>query len=411
MPVKKLRYWILAVLLVVIVTFLAYLASKAVMVSQIITGCRQLYARFEEDPAWPALKLISQSEKYSIDLELNGGEKQWNLSILTDRLCHQLFSEGTVSMDESDWDFTAYLDDRVMAVSSQKLLQGNCYGITYDTFLADLEKIPFLGLFSDSDVFLRCEEGLKQIQERMGRDCAVLPIPDLPELDVKQLALGLLLAPHQWERRCIDSANCCVMSYPISGALLSTWIPGWEGARDSWGSISFYLKEGSLILIRANCHSPIGNADFVIQMEESWGKGSLCFAASIEDRYARLEISPREEKGRGWVSENWRIHYGGQMWEMEYTRNTTDGKMNLSACNTALRLHMAEKTLYIESGDFSELISWVTDRRPETPVDGTIAVRCGTEISKPSYKKFNQMSWEDYAILIEAIGKLANMSP
>ena len=95
------------------------------------------------------------------------GKMEFDFQLKTDFSTNQIQAAGTIEGKEISFDTSVYLNKSFAAVSSQSLLQGGYYGITYATFSQDLRQIPF-------STFLIPKETIAGWEKQVG-DLSCLP--------------------------------------------------------------------------------------------------------------------------------------------------------------------------------------------------------------------------------------------
>ena len=188
---KKLHHWWIPLILVALVlalltvifwdTILLIVAPKAVLTGAVRVAVSQLEERFEDDPLRILLNTLDAEGKYTADIQLNSehpsaGSVSYDMSVQTHGQNKQIFAEGLINADDVQLNISCYLDTAFMAISSDELVDGRFYGITYDTFSQDIRSIPLLDFFVSDKKLAQWEASVKDIQEQICQQKPMRPL-------------------------------------------------------------------------------------------------------------------------------------------------------------------------------------------------------------------------------------------
>ena len=184
MEKRKHRWWILLfpVLLAVVIliavfwdTVSVYIAPKAVLSAALKNAYSQLETRFSDDPLLILAGTLEPASRYTADAQVcveNAllGNVEYDVQLRTDGGLHQLCVDGTAVTSDKQLDLAWYMDPEFMAVSSDGLVGGNYYGITYDTFAKDIRSIPLISFFISDKMISQWDVAIQTIREQVSRD-------------------------------------------------------------------------------------------------------------------------------------------------------------------------------------------------------------------------------------------------
>lgn len=403
-------------------TLAIYVAPKTVLteaLSQTYTDIRQ---RFADSPGRILLQGLDPEGKQTVDILLQTtdpvlGAFRYDMQIRTQP--HKLYGKGTVGSTTKDLDISFYLDTDFMAVASDDLLNGSYYGITYDSFLQDIQSIPLLNWMLGDAVLQKWDASVQKIQENMALQNGIR-IPQLPtvsetEFDVAMIAL--LAVPSNIEKTSVlvhgQRMECYRIAYQAKGEQVLKILEQFaDFSDDRTASVTaaFYLCDKALVL--ADLTASADNTEYHVQLE--LGKDILSDPLKIDYSAKKDGVTHRTgveivtvQNGSDY-HERWNISSSkGQPLAFSYVWTPATGQMRLSLKNgeTAdFTLEEAEKGFAVKAEDFSPLYAALTKQIPSRPYKGTVTVEKGTAFSAPAYINLDQWSMDDFLILLEGLG-------
>lgn len=435
METKKFRWWMLVIPLLLVVTILAGMAiwshikPKAVLSSALTKLFSQLETRFSDSPFLLLPAIYDPEGKYTASMELTDensllGTVVYDLMVQSNGLEHQVSAQGTVSMQEKDLDLSVYLDTDFMAVSSEDLVQGVYYGITYDTFLADIKTIPLLQFVISDDVLNRWNDSVQNIQEQMSSTRSLPELSALTLEDYRALLFGVAAMPYQTEQCSIslngESITCEKLDIATTLAQATQVLPNlsFDGFSENAAiTASFYLYEKTLV----KCSFGLEEGSNLIQLSLTFGMDPENAPISFQsyqhinqsEEALSITVTTKQEENR--YAETWDVKRGEEDHSFAYDWDPNTGEMLLRSGAVseavALRVAQTETGLQISTEECSQLLNILTGTA-QTEEDAfglkhcVIQIQRGSGIIVPEYKNLSQWSMEDFLSLLSGIGSL-----
>ena len=434
----KFKWWflIMPLLLTAVVLMGAFwdyiiirIAPKAVLTCALSEVFSQLEYRFRDDPLLFLIKSIDPEGKYTADVKLETtnellGTVTYDMSVQTDASTNRLFAEGTAATSQKELDLSLYLDDNFAAVSSADLVEGNYYGITYDTFAEDLRSIPLLSMFISDAVLAQWSDSVKSIQEHMRTDYTV---SEISEDNLKTFILGVLLLPCEIKSDSVsvgsEILDCQIISYSVSGEEVDTMLAGTLYAENPAIKVTFYLYQNALVMIKLECDAGVHSALYSLKLGINPAEDVLVLHIRHDaGEYDDLQITvTAKENSEERYAETW--HYIKDMGETTHTYafdwEKSGGAMELTVNDARepilLNLTEAENGFRLETDDLNGLIEILKQDGQNTaaandPIACVMTVSKGSEIITPRYKNLDVWSMEDFLGLLSGIGSLIGIS-
>ena len=403
-----------------------YLMPRTVVMNAAKTAYTHLQQRFDKNPLLLAASYLDEEGQQSADVKLYGsdlflGDLQYDMQIQTQPGYIQ--GSGTVYTGKKNLDLSFYADKTFMAVSSQDLLQGSYYGITYDTFLEDIRSIPLLSWMIGESVLQKWNQDIRSIQKHMEQGYPIVKLQRVEEKALQGILMGLATVPADVEKIAIELQDqvldCHRVSFEMDGepvARLMQLLADGENIERASASMSFYIDDRSLAMMEACLDA--GDIQYELRME--LGRNSLYDpldffisgknAGAAEQSVIRFSSVCREEK----VEEQWYINRGVVKKAFSYEWDPASGDMLLKmgdAKTFSLNLTEAEAGLTVRSDNLSGIYYAITDKddQSEKVYSGAVTVRKGSDLNIPQYKNLDQWSMEDFLVLLEGIGSLIGL--
>ncbi|MBO7252855.1 MAG: hypothetical protein J6V25_09565 [Oscillospiraceae bacterium] len=405
-------------------TISIFLFPKAVLTEAVSHTITQLTQRFEHDPAMFLLRYLHPEGKQTADLKLTNnhillGDIQYDMHAQIQP--HKFSAEGTVRTNQANMDLNIYMDTDFMAVSSNSLIKGSYYGITYDTFLQDIRKIPLLSWMVGDSVLKDWDSSIQDIQSFMERGYTVPHIPELTKDDVTQLLVALVAAPSQVTKADMivqgQLLDCYRIYYSVTSpqvlSLVRQYLPVPGSAQTATVSAAFYLYEKTLVC--ADITITVADANWHIVLE--LGRDCLTNPLSVKVRDEKGEdtkvIVNTFDRQSTSFHETWDISNSSSgSNHIAYIWNSSTGNMQLTfntTENIVLRISDTGSALQIESKDWIRLLHGVVDLPLESQTSsasGSILIKQGCSIQTPSFKNLDDWSMADFWALLEGVGAL-----
>lgn len=411
-------------------------APKAVLTSALTKVFSQLEERFRDDPLLILARSFDPDGRYTADMQMKTekellGQITYDMTVQTDGTAHQLLATGTARTSSKALDLSVYMDADFMAVSSEGLVNGNYYGITYDTFASDLRKIPLLNVVVSDSLLSQWDDSVQGIQEKMSRTYALPKLPEASREDVQKLLLGMVAMPCQIEKCSIllngDPVTCYKLDYSASGQQVSgvlSQITDGDFSEDVSVTASFYLYQNAVVKLLLICEAGESSMRYSLDLGLNPAEDVLTLQ-SIENRNGQFEgmtVAVTTQNRGNCYAETWEGHKtsGGETSQISfaYEWDPESGDMLLtpdgSSESLSLNLTETEDGFRIVTNDFSRLMQAII-RDPlstskASTVSCTMTVTKGSEIVTPAYKNLDQWSMEDFFTLLGGIGALIGIN-
>lgn len=404
-------------------------APKAVLTSALNDLFSQLEQRFQNDPLLIVAGSLDPEGKYTIDIELETekellGPVAYDMKVRTDGTTHQLFADGTASTSSKAVDFSLYLDTNFMAVSSEDLVKGQYYGITYDTFAADIRKIPLLNILISDSLLQKWEASVQEIQANMRRTYALPSIPETSSGDVRKALLGIAALPCKTQTCDIPLDDTTVTGYQldfsVSGQQMEQLLLLIDDSPETGNGtavVSFYLFEQSVVQIVLRYEA----AESVLQYSLDLGLHPMDNLLTLQGTQSKdgqddiWILAVETQQGENRYTETWNIRKGSSTpVSVAYDWNPLSGdltlKTSMSAEPCSLNMTETENGFRLATDNLSCLMRALSldgqSAQKDDKVSCDMAVRKGSEIVTPAYKNLDQWSMEDFLVLLNGVGSL-----
>lgn len=430
---KNLWLWILGIVLASAIaltaffwdTIVIFAAPKAVLTTALSDTLTDLDIRFRYNPVRNLLGQYSPEGRYDATVKLKTdtqhlGPISCDLRVQTDLLAHQAQASGTIGTSGGNLNLSVYLNDTYLALSSQELVNGKYYGLTYDTFASDLERFPLARLLIPESTMTMWENSLEDIQAIMGRPFRA---PQITEQDVRLLIAGILLLDSRVTPETLDGQKCFKITYAAQGEevcdLLSN-VLSTEGSATGQITASFYLLNRNLIRVEI-----LGSA----------GENTVAFSLDLGEQCLNNDLRitiVRKEKGsaasadmtistasagttyRETVSCELTTDMDISRTAVSYTWDSNNGDMIL-AWNDSLPVRMnvsqTDAGLQIVTEDFAQVMHILAGKKGENTrqISAAVALCPGAPVTVPEYTNLDQWSYEDLMILLKGLGGLLGL--
>lgn len=411
-----------------------YIAPKWVLTSVLSDTFPQLTQRFDGNPILLVLDNLDPDGKQQIDIQLSGdnsllGYITCDAMLQTDTSGHRYAAKGSVQTSDRMLDLQIYFDDTFMAVSSDELVKGNYYGITYDTFAADLDSIPLLSLFLKDDVVEELEEAVFQIRDIALREHKIPQLPEISEKDTDLLLAGILALPSKSEK-CELKMNgrlisCHRIRYSAKGSQICELLEHiMDTGNADTGSVTadFYLRENKLLMLDINASAGKNTTSLQISFDGSVRSDPITLVWSQGKNGTRSEYSFRVDTNRSGnqLQEDWEIHIyqnkNSHSILFSYDWDTKSGDMDLTLDNDlSMRLNLtrAKTGFRVQTQDITVLTDYLLGKTREgyrKPVSCEMHVIPGVSFETPQYRNLDDWSLNDFVTLMEGVGALLGIS-
>lgn len=454
----KRKWWIIPLAIVCIAAILigvfweevaVHAAPKAVLTTAISNTIDELKTRMEGSPLPMLAGTIDQNGQNTIVMDLQTsdellGDVSYDMTLRTDASNQKISADGTVTAKGTTLDLSVYLDTDFAALTSQSLLKGSFYGITYDSFSEDIRGNKILPFLIGEQRISEWEASVSGLQDDMEQ-MQVIKIPQISEKDLQTLALGIIalkadvscedqvlngerVRVHKISFSADGSDLTAAMDYLLQEGILkdNTMIAGFadrlKADPDTQLFASFWVYEGSVL--KAVCEIGAGEKDrdlLELAMGADAAVDPLTFriisnsgetlsvsshAAYDTDRYSEhLEI----EKTSGAEQKQWVVDY-------DWNRSSGDALLVLKNAAAESRIDVnfvsTDTGFRLQTDKFEAIMDFLDPKEgePRTQSRCTMSVSKGTDVETPEYKNLNRWSMEDLLILLGGIGSLFGLN-
>lgn len=437
MEQKKRNKWILPAVtaLVLAVCFVlslegvrVYLTPKTVLTSALMRTAQKLEDRFSGSPIQVLGKGLDRELDNTIQLQMNKnqgllGDVQYDLTIQNRMWPRQLYAEGTARTSTATVDLKGYADERFAAIASDGLLNGQFYGITYETFSQDIRKNSLLAFLIGEDTITQWEESVTGLESSMDN---ALQIPEFSAKDLSMAVTGLLALKPKVSRDALTLSRgqreCYVISFQVDGELILS-AAEYAGIalpvqvdQDSTLESFFYLAEGIVVRWDILLH---GNNPFRLclmgdtapetdTLTLAYTKPGIEHSDHLElilntvssDALYTEELTIQTEDSKNLIRYSWNRESGDGQLSRENRKGKWASTLNLTATEDGFR---------VVTEDLEGLLAVLGSGEDTSDSSATLTVTKGSSFSTPGYKNLDQWSMEDLMTLLGGLGGLLGL--
>jgi len=197
------KWWILALAVGIAAVVLlwsavsTYFGPKAALTAALRDSMADLTYRFQNSPMQILIKGYDPQGQNTVQLDMTSsdkllGEVSYDMLLQTDWKNNQFTASGTIAAANQSLNLSAYLNKEFAALTSDELLEGGYYGITFETFSEDLRSIPLLTFFLPEETLHSWESSVSKLEAWSNRSFTVLEIPQISQEQMKMITLGIL---------------------------------------------------------------------------------------------------------------------------------------------------------------------------------------------------------------------------
>lgn len=420
---KQRKWWIIPLVIIAVILIIAallwptlkvYLAPKTVLTAALTNTYANLEDRFANSP----LKLISDTldpengNTMELNLDTSNdllGTVQYDMNVEMEWNPRRILAQGQVSTQGKTMDLSLYLDANFAALSSASFLQGNFYGLTYNTFSQDIRSNELLSMMIGENTLNDWEESILELQSFMSESWEM---PSISESDLKNMLVGILTLKAEVGQESITangtSENYFVISFETTGAEILSGLNYLRAElpidlkADEEVDISFWLKDDNVVRIEVEAENKeldlfgIADGDLTIQYENN--NENLCIRISTQqDRSHYQDTITVTGTEAATIVYTWDLNSGDLT--LNLTREGEQGSASANLTGTA-------EGFRIETADFEAFMHLLTGTEYSADSPCTMTVTKGAAIETPLYKNFSEWSLEDLVTLIGGIGSL-----
>lgn len=397
----------------------------------------QLECRYESSPLHLIENIIDPSGCYQTDLQVETnldyvGPVRYDMDLQTQMTPLRIAGTGTVVTGGKALDLSLYLDRKFAAVSSDSLVDGNYYGITYDSFSQDIRSYELLAALIGEDTISQWEDGVSALADTMSVE---LKQPEFSMDDIRTALFAVLALKPQVSKQQTEISGevtkvdavtfeatgqqICKAAQPHQNELtpqLSAWIDDIKNDPDFLVQSVFFLDRGVLarleIVFRYSGGSSIvsvlpgdtaNSQPLVLEVEMQEGEDLNRFKFCV-DTVSDVE-SYQEEILLTQTSNGVQSSY-----TMNYNYDLSSGEMDLSLVRDGkkahLKMHLAGEgeRLTISTQNASPLMDLFRETPLKSPAICTLTIAPGGAVTIPEYRNLDQWSMEDLWTLLKGLG-------
>lgn len=415
------------------------IAPRLVLYGALNDAFDRLEARFEDSPGHMLLDVYNPQGFYRADLQMETkmalvGLVRYDMDMQIQLQPRRVLGTGTVVAAKQALDLSVYMDGDFAAVSSDGLVEGNFYGICYDTFSQDVQQKDVLSFLIGEETLAGWEKSVSSLDAFMSRENL---LPQFSQSDIRAALYAFLTLDPQVSREKLqrngERSSVHAITFRATGqqiaeaakphreeltAETAAWIDKIKDDPEFYIEAVFYLDRGTLLQLEAGLKSSEGGIQITAGLGEPDEKQALSVILEITEgeKQARFELSVENSSNNEAYQE--KILFSStqngknQTCCADYTYDLSSGEMDMSLTKNGeesrIRMHLAGEgeTLTITTQDITPLINLFREKSMENPAICTLTIMQGTEIAVPEYRNLDQWSLEDLWTLIKGLGSL-----
>lgn len=401
---KKRQLWVLlsAIILILVTSvwifrdvLVMYIAPQIPLSRALESAMVSLDERIKESPLPILLQGYDSNGKNTVYAELSDGEFPiGTLQIQSDLEGNQIHLNAAFPEGSRLPRLELYMNRDFAAITSEPLLRGGYYGITYETFSQDLRSIPLASLLISSELKGEWEASVQELQEKMSWKVS---LPDIPQVgfEVKPALLALWVTRPDVEVIQLNDPGrmCYQISYLVEGTrakflwekIFKLPYTGCENIR-----LNCYLYQNSLVQLEFSGTAGKGSAECVLTMAPD------STSLSLDIPNCAIDLTSVQEGE--WSSNTIRVN--NETYAYQWRSKTGDMVLSLpEKAQVSLNLTEVENGFHIQSNEIDGLMNKNLFK------DGTwdVTVTRGANLTEPPYKNLDQWSFEDLLILLDGV--------
>ncbi len=445
----KKKWWIFGGVLAALLLSLCFFAVRLRIAPRLIlSGAlgtaleqmeeQQLEERFEDSPVQLIAEAMEQEGRQRAEFQLETeqgllGVVRYDMQLQTQLNPCRVLAKGTVITGGKALDLSLYLDGDYAAVSSESLVEGSYYGITYDTFSRDIRDRQFLAALIGEKTISDWEASVSALDQAMSRD---IKLPEWETEDIVSALYGIMALKPRVSR--IDTpagaaAKTDAVIFRATGREIAelaepyrqqltpellAMIEQWRTDEAAFVQVTFFLHKGALVEVHLVMETSLEQTTVFATLGTNPGSGQLALEIMTESGEntgrTRLEIETVSdgetygEKVRLTQNKN-RVQ---TRTSLEYAYDLSTGEMDLTILRDGdkaqLRLNLAGERdrVTITSQNVTPLLNLFLKKPLESPAICTLRVSPGDDVAVPEYRNLDQWSMEDLFALIKGFGVL-----
>lgn len=419
-------------------------APKVILSKALTETVSSLRLRTEGSPLPVLSRGLDPEGKNSISMDLDTsnqllGDIHYTMNLQMENSPRRILAGGVVTSSGGILDLSVYLDGNFAAVSSRSLLNGNYYGVTYDTFSQDIRKNRLLSLLIGEETITGWESSLKHLQETMNHSCQM---PELSREDIQSILLGILTMKVQLSSDTVTvngaQQRCHKMTFHATGqeiyAAAKNFLPQLsdelralaEQMKNDPGStvsVSFFLWDG--VVVKGECSLFLQGQEqsFCLSLGADAATDDICIetAHHVDGKLQTDVITVSTTYDTSSYQETigiLRTENGVQeRTVIDYYWNHASGAMRFSLTDGAetvaldLNLQGTGEGFRISTDQFEILMGLLNDQKYSGSSSCVMTVTKGADFDTPAYHNLDQWTMEDLLVLLSGLGGLFGLKP
>ncbi len=416
------KWWVFALLIGITAVGLiwsavsAYFTPKAALMAALQDSMADLTCRFQNSPMQILIKGYDTQGQNTVQLDMTSsdkllGEVSYDMLVQTDWKNNLFTASGTIATANQSLNLSACLNKEFAALTSDELLEGGYYGITFETFSQDLRSIPLLTFFLPEETLHSWESYVSKLEAWANRSFTIPEIPEISQEQIKMITLGILaLKCDISEAEVIlgdETLKCQRLAYSASGSQVAdilTQVLNVPSSNEGNVSATFYLLEKSLVKIEFNGTSGENQAFYTLTLGTNAQSDPLSLIVmekrnGVANQFS-VSLSARQADGDK-IQETVCI----QETPLTYVWNSANGNTELflpGKKQISLVLKEMDNGFYMQANDFAQLF----DLDSQTSYACKMHVYKRSNIAIPEYKNLDTWSFQDLLTLLSGIGSV-----
>lgn len=407
-------------------TIAIYVMPKSVLSKALSDAVTDLQFRYERSPVSMLADYVDPQGLYTARMEMDTenellGPVSYDMTVRADTSKNRFSAEGVVATSQNDLDLSVYLDRDFMALSSEDLLGGAYYGITYETFPEDIRSIPLISMFIGESILSGWDSSVADMQEVMNRSYKIPEMPEVSSEDIQRAMTAVLLLPSKIQRVELPFLGVYTNGYRIDysakgeqvGQILGYLMDTGDGS-DAQVHASFYLYEHQLVMMQLNGEA--GGNSIRCALELMFDATTRTFRFSVNEQGEEQGFCLRHEaqSQNGYRDEAWTIYPNfeaeGEGRTLRYRWEPVMGELVLYVQPAVtLNLFETEAGLNIQTDHFEWLMDEIAGKESDLQAEAVsckLVLQKGAGIDTPEYKNIRDWSLEDLLVLLGGVGSL-----
>lgn len=443
------KFWrFICTVVVVFAVSLCFFGIRVRVLPRLVLGgairstISQLESRFASSPAHLLADVWNPEGYQQAELQLETEHKylglvRYDMEVQTQLDPLRIQGMGTVVTLGRVLDISVYMDKDFAALSSDSLVKGNYYGITYDTFSQDIRSWDLLAGALGESMISQWENDVSRLEKRMSTE---LKLPEFTLEDIPVALYAVLALEPQVGKQEIELSGEKVKAYAISFQAsgqeiaeaaepyrekltrqLCAWIDEMKDDPNYQLEAVFYLVDGALVQLDGKLVSSAGSTCVSVCLGTAVETGTLTLetetrAGGTVDRISlSLDNSVNTQTYQGNIALTWTHNNTKSTYALNHSYDLSSGEITLHVQKddqkADVRMHLAGEgdQLTVTTQDIAPLLNLFREKEMESPAICTLTIRSGEAIVKPEYRNLDQWSVDDLWTLLKGLGGLLGL--